>query len=120
VANVISAVAECEGDIIAQRTGAALHALRAQGKPISRPAAADHPELRDRIRQMREDGMTFQAIADTLNAEGLPTLRGGAHWRVSSVQSAAGYVRPRPKGRRTDLPDPRPRGRARREPVGRS
>jgi hypothetical protein len=42
--------------------------------------------------------MTLQAIADTLNAEGVPTLRGGAEWRPSSVQAAAGYKRPRRKG----------------------
>jgi hypothetical protein len=39
--------------------------------------------------------MTLQAIADTLNREGVPTLRGGAEWRPSSVQAAAGYKRPR-------------------------
>ena len=38
--------------------------------------------------------MTLQAIADVLNAEGVPTLRGGAMWRPSSVQRAAGYRRP--------------------------
>jgi hypothetical protein len=43
---------------------------------------------------MRDDGMTLQAIADVLNAEGVPTLRGGAMWRPSSVQRAAGYRRP--------------------------
>ena len=52
---------------------------------------------------MRAEGMTLQAIADTLNAEGVPTLRGGAEWRPSSVQAAAGYKRPsrkdRPKAR---------------------
>jgi len=29
---------------------------------------------------------TWQAIADRLNAEGVPTQRGGAGWRVSTVQ----------------------------------
>ena len=43
---------------------------------------------------MRADGMTLQAIADTLNEEGVPTLRGGAKWRPSSVQTATGYRRP--------------------------
>ena len=59
----------------------------------------DVPALKKRIVSMRESGMTLQAIADVLNAEGVPTLRGGAKWRPSSVQSAAGYRRP-PK--RTD------------------
>jgi hypothetical protein len=47
---------------------------------------------------MREEGMTLQAIADRLNEEGVPTVRGGAKWRHSSVQTAAGYVR-RPRAR---------------------
>jgi resolvase-like protein len=63
--------------------------------PPPRPAAvADVPELRQRIRRMREQGMTLQAIADVLNAERVPTLRGGALWRPSSVQRATGYRRP--------------------------
>jgi peptidoglycan hydrolase-like protein with peptidoglycan-binding domain/DNA invertase Pin-like site-specific DNA recombinase len=54
----------------------------------------DVPALKERISTMRTAGMTLQAIADVLNSEGVPTLRGGAKWRPSSVQSAAGYRRP--------------------------
>jgi hypothetical protein len=36
---------------------------------------------------MRDRGMTLQAIADTLNAEHVPTIRGGAKWRRSSLQN---------------------------------
>jgi peptidoglycan hydrolase-like protein with peptidoglycan-binding domain/DNA invertase Pin-like site-specific DNA recombinase len=54
----------------------------------------DVPALKERIATMRAAGMTLQAIADVLNSEGVPTLRGGAKWRPSSVQSAAGYRRP--------------------------
>jgi hypothetical protein len=59
-----------------------------------RPAVADRPSLKRRIAEMRASGMTLQAIADTLNAEGVPTVRGGTQWRPSSVQAAAGYKRP--------------------------
>jgi DNA invertase Pin-like site-specific DNA recombinase len=59
-----------------------------------RPAVADLPLLQRRIATMRASGMTLQAIADTLNREGVPTLRGGAEWRPSSVQAATGYRRP--------------------------
>jgi hypothetical protein len=52
---------------------------------------------------MRASGMTLQAIADTLNGEGVPTLRGGAKWRPSSVQAATGYKRP---GRHEGEPPP--------------
>jgi DNA invertase Pin-like site-specific DNA recombinase len=60
-----------------------------------RPAVADRPLLQRRIATMRASGMTLQAIADTLNREGVPTLRGGSEWRPSSVQAAVGYKRPR-------------------------
>jgi DNA invertase Pin-like site-specific DNA recombinase len=59
-----------------------------------RPAVSDHPQLKQRIVAMRQGGMTLQAIADTLNHEGVPTLRGGKKWRPSSVQAATGYQRP--------------------------
>ena len=65
------------------------------------PAATIEPQvvqdvqaLKERIATMRTAGMTLQAIADVLNSEGVPTLRGGLKWRPSSVQSAAGYRRP--------------------------
>jgi Resolvase, N terminal domain/Recombinase len=58
--------------------------------------AARAPLLAGRIAALRERGLSLQAIADTLNAEGVPTPRGGARWRPSSVQSALGYRRPRP------------------------
>jgi len=60
-----------------------------------RMVVVDSSALRQRIADMRESGMTLQAIADTLNGEGVPTLRGGSEWRPSSVQAAAGYKRPR-------------------------
>lgn len=52
--------------------------------------------LKDRIQSMRANGMTLQAIADQLNSEKVPTLRGGTQWRPSGVQAAAGYRRPTP------------------------
>ena len=47
----------------------------------------------ERIAAMRAAKMTLQAIADELNAEGVPTLRGGAKWRPSSIQATLGYRR---------------------------
>jgi hypothetical protein len=42
----------------------------------------------DRIIGLRESGATWQAIADELERENVPTARGGASWRPSSVRSA--------------------------------
>jgi peptidoglycan hydrolase-like protein with peptidoglycan-binding domain len=58
------------------------------------PQADDASEVKQRIREMRASGMTLQAIADRLNAENVPTLRGGTKWRPSAVQAATGYRRP--------------------------
>jgi DNA invertase Pin-like site-specific DNA recombinase len=73
---------------------------RAEMTSAARAKAASplaiEPKLKRRIRRMRGAGMTLQAIADELNAERIPTPRGGATWRPSSVQAALGYRRPRP------------------------
>ena len=69
-----------------------------------RPAVQDLPALREHIVAMRSSGMTLQAIADRLNAEGVPTLRGGKMWRPSSVQVALGYRRPGQARRVGSLP----------------
>ena len=102
VANVMASVAEWERSVIAERTRDALAARKAQGLPISQPAVSG--PLATRIAQLREDGATYQAIGDQLNAEQVPTVRGGLTWRVSSVQAAAGYRRRPARGERSDLP----------------
>ena len=93
-ASALSAAGELERRKLQERTRRGLAAAREKGARPGRPAVADRPELRARIRALRAQGWTLQAISDTLNAEGVPTLRGGTEWRPSSVQSAAGYKRP--------------------------
>jgi DNA invertase Pin-like site-specific DNA recombinase len=91
----LAGVGGWEHERLSARTRRGLEAARSRG----RAAVADLPELRERIVRMREQGLTLQAIADALNEEGVPTLRGGAKWRPSSVQRAAGYRRPAPHQR---------------------
>jgi peptidoglycan hydrolase-like protein with peptidoglycan-binding domain/DNA invertase Pin-like site-specific DNA recombinase len=93
--DVLLTVSGWERQRLADRTRRGLEAARAKGARSSRPSVADLPALNKWIVELRESGMTLQAIADRLNAEGVPTLRGGAKWRPSSVQAAAGYRRPR-------------------------
>jgi DNA invertase Pin-like site-specific DNA recombinase len=57
-------------------------AARRAGRPSSTP-----PEVAERIRAMRSEGMTLQAICDTLDAEGVPTPRGGQRWRPTSLRA---------------------------------
>jgi DNA invertase Pin-like site-specific DNA recombinase len=87
-------VCDMERRRLSDHTRRGLAAARARGSGTGRPAVADHADLKARIARLRAEGGSFQAIADLLNTEGVPTLRGGAKWRPSSVQAAAGYKRP--------------------------
>ena len=100
-AQLIIEVSRWERTRLSQRTRKGLEAARMRGKTTGRSAVADNRDLTERINQMRAQGMTLQAIADRLNEEGVPTVRGGAKWRHSSVQAAAGYRR-----RKDRLPHP--------------
>ena len=93
-ANVLVAVSGWERQRLAERTRQGLEAARAKGGVVGRPSVHDVPALKKWIVELRESGLTLQAIADRLNAEGVPTLRGGEKWRPSAVQAAAGYKRP--------------------------
>jgi DNA invertase Pin-like site-specific DNA recombinase len=85
LASVMASAAQWERRIIGQRTKEALAVRRDQGVKLGRPALPKDPLAR-RISAMRKRGMTLQAIADKLNSEGKPTLRGGQEWRPSSVR----------------------------------
>jgi DNA invertase Pin-like site-specific DNA recombinase len=89
-AQILRAVSDWERTRAAERSRIGLAAARARG--AIQPAI--QPELKRQITRMRAAGMTLQAIVDELNAAGVPTVRGGAEWRVSSVQAAIGYKRP--------------------------
>jgi DNA invertase Pin-like site-specific DNA recombinase len=94
VATTLIALSTRTKQRIADRTRNRLAERRAEGGSTGRPAVRDRPELMERIATMRAQGMTLQAIADQLNAENVPTLRGGTKWRPSSIQAASGYRRP--------------------------
>jgi DNA invertase Pin-like site-specific DNA recombinase len=104
VAATLITLGDWEHERIARRTRSGLAEVRASGRPTGRPKVSDRPDLVERITAMRGANMTLQAIADQLNAEGVPTLRGGAMWRPSSVQAALGYRRPGTRGARDQLP----------------
>jgi DNA invertase Pin-like site-specific DNA recombinase len=87
---ILVAVSDWERTRTLERSRRGLAAAREQG--ATQPTI--QPELKRQIARMRGAGMTLQAIVDVLNAEGVPTVRGGATWRPSSVQAAIGYRRP--------------------------
>jgi DNA invertase Pin-like site-specific DNA recombinase len=115
LATVLSRLGEWERERIVRGTRGGLDLARARGGSVGPPAVKDRPELRERIVELRAEGMTLQAIADVLNDDGVSTLRGGARWRPSSVQVVLGYRRPprngfvpQDRGRRGASPGPDP------------
>jgi DNA invertase Pin-like site-specific DNA recombinase len=97
-ARALSSVAGFQHDRLSERTRKGLAAAQSRRRAAAEETGpgrhtAGWPEISQRIAAMRRSGMTLQAIADVLNAEDVPTPRGGAEWRPSSVQTAAGYKR---------------------------
>ncbi|WP_028653642.1 recombinase family protein [Nocardioides halotolerans] len=86
MANVMSAFAQYERQLIGARTSAALQQLKAQGKRLGRPVALPM-QIRQRIVAERESGMTLAAIANRLNGDRIATARGGASWYPSTVKA---------------------------------
>jgi DNA invertase Pin-like site-specific DNA recombinase len=105
VANILASVAQWEAETIAARTADSLAEKRAQGLPICQPSVVDDPKLTKKIQGLRDKGLSLRAIAQTLNAEGVPTLRGAKQWQVSAIQSALGYKRPASPRRVAELPE---------------
>lgn len=77
-AKLLVEVSRWEREKLRERTREGLAAAKRRGRATGPPSVKDFPELRERIARMRSEGMTLQAIADQLNADGVPTLRGGA------------------------------------------
>ena len=106
IASTMIRLGDWDHERAAQRSRQAVTA----GRAGAGPAVGDRAKLAERITAMREAKMTLQAIADQLNAEGVPTLRGGKLWRPSSVQTVLGYRRPGARSPREQLPSLEHRG----------
>jgi DNA invertase Pin-like site-specific DNA recombinase len=101
VLNVMTAVSQWEREAIGERTRDAMAYKKANGQrvgniPLGYRLAEDgvhlevEPDERrilDTIRALRNSGLSLQAIADRLNADGVRTRRGGA-WRNQYVHNA--------------------------------
>jgi len=86
VANVMASVAQWEREVIGQRTKDALAVKRKEGVRLGRPTVLSNA-LRRSIQRMRNQGRSFQSIADRLNEKGVPTAHGGAKWHASTVRA---------------------------------
>lgn len=96
--NLLTSVAQWERETIGERTSAALRHKQAQGEHVGSPslgfnmvegklvANEGEREVLERIQSLRNDGKTYQQIADTLTAEGMKTKRGGK-WYPATVRN---------------------------------
>ncbi|MHC9540408.1 MAG: recombinase family protein [Vulcanimicrobiota bacterium] len=93
VLNVLMSVAQWEREAIGERTKAALNYKKSQGVKLGRPEGTknqitDPEEIKtiNYIRELRGQGLTFRAIAATLDAKGYKTSRGGK-WAPQTVKN---------------------------------
>ncbi len=89
VVTIMSALAEMERGIIAERAKD-IHKDRRErgvvwGKDMG-PKQVISPAVAEQIKLKRTLGHSYQAIADSLNQQGIPSARGGS-WYASSVKN---------------------------------
>lgn len=87
VAHILVAVAQWEAEVIGARTKDAMAEARAKGRSFG--GRASSPRLVSdaaiaRMRELRSEGLSYSRIATTLEAEGMPTPKGG-RWYAANV-----------------------------------
>ena len=84
VAGLLTATASGHPSLVAERTREALAARKAAGVRLGRPA--DVPaDVVARVVAERRAGRSLVAIAQGLDADGVPTARGGLRWYPTTV-----------------------------------
>lgn len=83
-----ASVSQWERDTIAMRTREALAALKSQGVQLGQPTKLPDAVLTRIIRELSA-GRSLRAIAQGLQADGVPTATGGARWYAQQVKRAA-------------------------------
>ena len=89
VVTIMGALEEMERAIIGERQKDVHRDRRAQGKVWGvdlGPKSKIPLEVMERIRDMREKGMSYHAIATQLNADGVPTALNGQQWHGSTIR----------------------------------
>lgn len=87
-ANVLMSFAQYERKLIGQRTREALRAKKEAGTLRGKQGRGTASiGVRKRILELREKGLTWKAIADELNSDGVPTVQGGPAWRGPTVSA---------------------------------
>ena len=95
---ILAALAEMESELIGERTAAAMHRLKVEGRAVGRGRYGcraengrfvEVPEEMDVVRRiiaLRDSGTPYRRISKLLNEDGVLPPR-GKEWRASSVRS---------------------------------
>jgi site-specific DNA recombinase len=95
--NLLASVSQWEREVIGERTRDAMAYLKANNRIYTREIFGydvdnsqlvrnyKEQQIIERMYNLRSDGLSYQAIADTLNAAGIPAKRGGK-WYNNTVR----------------------------------
>jgi DNA invertase Pin-like site-specific DNA recombinase len=100
VVTIMSALAEMERAIIAERQKDVHKDRRERGKVWGvdlGPKTKVSPETLERIRNERERGLSYHKIADGLNADNVATALGGT-WHGSTIRKTLNFLKEKKEG----------------------
>jgi DNA invertase Pin-like site-specific DNA recombinase len=82
---LMSVFAALERDLISERTSAALAVRKAQGAKLGHPSRVTDT-ARARLAELRSSGLSWPAVARTMNAEEIPSGSGVPAWTAATAQ----------------------------------
>ena len=88
MAGLMALFAQLERDLISERTVAALAVKRAAGVQLGKPTSVPL-EVRCRLSELRDEGLTWREISERMNAAGVPSGSGVPAWTPASAQRLA-------------------------------
>lgn len=87
MASMMGLFAQLEAAMGSERMKAVAAVRRARGEQLGRPSQVSE-EARARLRELREQGLSWPKVAAAMNAEGWPTSQGGK-WYPATAQRLA-------------------------------
>jgi DNA invertase Pin-like site-specific DNA recombinase len=85
MSRMMAVFAALERDLISERTTAALAVKKAQGVKLGHPSKVTD-SARTRLSELRSSGLSWPAVAKTMNSEGIPSGSGVPAWTAASAQ----------------------------------